>query len=366
MGNDRFMDKQAVQSLIEEIRRLAQRPMRFMEVCGTHTMSIFRHGIRTLLPKEIELVSGPGCPVCVTPVGQIDQMINLSLIPGVAVATFGDMLRVPGSKGSLAEARARGGQVEVVYSPVDALMLAKDQPNGTICFLGIGFETTTPSVAATILQARENRIRNFCVYSTHKLMPPALDALMAEPDLDIDGLLCPGHVSTIIGTQAYGPISEKYGLPCVVAGFEPLDILLGVYMLVRQVVDGRCQVENAYERAVSAQGNERARRVTEAVFEPVGSRWRGLGFIDASGLALREEFGELDARCRFELKEIDIPDPKGCRCSRIIKGIETPGACPLFSNVCTPLHPVGPCMVSSEGTCAAYYKYGGILEEKIR
>ena len=357
-GSNFYRNPGVVQALVKKIRGVANRPMRFMEVCGTHTMSIFRYGIKGLLPREISLISGPGCPVCVTPAAQIDQMIALSLRGGVTVATFGDLVRVPGSRSSLAEARAMGAGLQVVYSPADALEMAMKDGSKTVVFLGIGFETTTPSVAATILQAARNRVRNFCVFSSHKLMPPALHALFSDSGPRVDGLLCPGHVSTIIGARAYVPVAEAYGLPCVVAGFEPVDILQGIYMLARQVAEGRNDVENAYARAVTWQGNRRARKVTARVFEPVPARWRGLGDVDASGLKIKEEFGEFDARERFSLKETEAEEPSGCKCGHVIKGMALPTSCPLFSRSCTPSRPVGPCMVSGEGTCAAYYKYG--------
>ena len=353
-----YRDRGLVEALSRKIRAAVRRPVRFMEVCGTHTMSIFRHGIKSILPPEIELVSGPGCPVCVTPAGEIDQMIALSLMPRTTVATFGDLVRVPGSRGSLAEARAEGARVEVVYSPADALEMAIKAPGRTIVFLGIGFETTTPAVAATILQAGKMGIDNFCCFSSHKLMPPALDVLLSDPALDVDGLLCPGHVSTITGYAAYEPLAEKYQVPCVVAGFEPVDILRGICMLARQVSEGICRVENAYERAVSREGNDCALTVTKTVFEPCTAGWRGLGSIKLSGLGIREELRDLDARRRFRLEEMTAPEPAGCRCDQVIKGMARPPSCPLFAGACTPTHPVGPCMVSSEGTCAAYYKYG--------
>ena len=356
---DLYRDPRAVEALVKRIRSVAVRPMQFMEVCGTHTMSIFRYGVKDLLPSEIQLISGPGCPVCVTPAGEIDQMINLSLMDGVIVASFGDLVRVPGTRGSLADARAQGARVEIVYSPADALELARHEPTKTVAFLGIGFETTAPSVAATILQAARDEVENFCVFSSHKLMPPALHALLSDPSLKVDGLLCPGHVSTVIGAKAYEPVAEKYGLPCVVAGFEPGDILQGIYMLARQAAEERHEVENAYSRAVLWQGNQRARRITEMVFEPGDAGWRGLGMVEASGLFIRNEFSSLDARKRFALTDKEVPEPYGCLCGQVIKGMALPASCPHFSKSCTPLSPVGPCMVSSEGTCAAYYKYGG-------
>ncbi len=351
--------KGMAQGLLSKIKDASSgKPMCFMEVCGTHTMSIFRSGIRKLLPREIRLVSGPGCPVCVTPVGEIDQMIELSLLPGVITATFGDILRVPGSTYNLSEARARGAEIKVVYSPADALEIAENNPDKKVVFLGIGFETTAPSVAATILQAHRNNLKNFMVFSSHKLMPPALDVLLSDPEIDMDGLICPGHVSTIIGARAFEPVAEKFQMPCVVTGFEPLDILQGICMLAQQVSRGENMVENAYRRAVSWDGNRRARKIIETVFKPADARWRGLGTIAGSGLEIRKEFRKFDARRHFGTREKTVPEPKGCQCAQIIKGMALPSSCPMFSRACTPLTPVGPCMVSSEGTCAAYYKYG--------
>jgi len=354
-------EKEFLDGLVAEIRKVVQgQSMRFMEVCGTHTMSIFQEGLRTLLPSEITLISGPGCPVCVTPAGEIAQMVELSLKPEVILCTFGDLVRVPGSRGSLAEARACGADVQVVYSPSDALAKAEENPAKDVVFLGIGFETTIPSVAATIIQAHRKEIGNFFVYPSHKLMPPALDKLLSDPELEVDGLLCPGHVCTIIGTKALEPLAETHEIPCVVAGFRAMDILLGIYMLAIQVKQDRAEVENAYQRAVTRQGNKRALEVTRQVFRPTDATWRGLGPISRSGMGFREEFKRFDARRRFMLEDKILPDPKGCKCAQVIKGMTLPPSCPLFSSTCSPLNPVGPCMVSSEGTCAAYYKYGGL------
>ena len=355
-----FRDPVLAAKLTERIRETVSGPVRIMEVCGTHTMAIFRHGIRSLLPKEVELISGPGCPVCVTSGGDLDQIIDLASIPGVILATFGDLIRVPGSKGkNLAEARAEGAEVEIVYSPADALKIAEktDKP---VIFPAIGFETTIPIIAATVLEARQKKLNNFMLLVSHKVVPPALDALLNDPELAIDGLLCPGHVSAILGKQAYQPITEQFHVPCVIAGFEPIDILSGILSLASQVRDGRAEVENTYNRVVSSTGNERARKIIDMVFEPCDVAWRGLGTIPGSGLTLRKEFQEHDARKYFELSTVTVPEPKGCRCGEILTGKVKPPECPLFNTRCTPTQPVGPCMVSSEGTCAAYSKYGGI------
>ena len=355
-----FRDRELAEKLTERIRENVQGPVRIMEVCGTHTMAIFRHGIRSLLPDEVELISGPGCPVCVTSGGEIDQIIDLASIPGVILATFGDLIRVPGSKGkNLSEARAEGAQVEIVYSPTDALKIAEktDKP---VIFPAIGFETTIPVIAATVLEAKQKQLSNFMLLVSHKVVPPALDALLSDPDLAIDGLLCPGHVSAIVGEQAYHNATEQFHIPCAIAGFEPIDILSGIYSLVSQVRDGRAEVENTYNRVVNKTGNEKARKIIDMVFEPCDATWRGLGTIPGSGLALKKEFWGHDARKYFEISPVSVPEPKGCRCGEILTGKVKPPECPMFNTRCTPTSPIGPCMVSSEGTCAAYSKYGGL------
>ena len=344
--------------MISELRGLASRPVRLMEVCGTHTVSIFRHGLRSLLPPEIVLISGPGCPVCVTPAGEIDAFVSLAKRPGITVVTFGDLVRVPGSGGSLAEARARGARIEVVYSPIDALQIARQRPGDTVVFLGVGFETTAPTVAATMIEARRQNLGNFTLFAAHKTVPPALDGLLGDGEVALDGLICPGHVSTVLGASAYRPLVEKYRMPCVVAGFEPVDILAAILQLARQVIEGEARVMNAYPRAVRWGGNERARAVMDEVFEQADSEWRGLGTIPKSGLALRPEWADLDAVCRLDVAVQSAAEPEGCMCGEVLKGLVTPPDCPLFAHGCTPLAPVGPCMVSSEGTCAAHFRYG--------
>lgn len=355
-----FRDRRLAAALTGRIRENLTGPLRIMEVCGTHTMAIFRHGIRSLLPDEIELISGPGCPVCVTATGDIDRMIALAAKPGVTLATFGDLLRVPGSEGkSLAMARAEGARVEIVYSPADALELARNTDD-LVVFPAIGFETTIPVIAATVLEARSGDVRNFMLLVSHKVVPPALEVLLSDPELAIDGLLCPGHVSAIIGEQAYQPLVERFHIPCVIAGFEPLDILSAVYMLTRQAGRGQALVENCYGRVVGREGNPRAREIIYRVFKPCDAWWRGLGEIPASGLELQAEFKDFDAATRFELPDVFVPEPKGCRCGEILTARIKPPLCPLFNTRCTPTHPIGPCMVSSEGTCAAYSKYGDL------
>jgi hydrogenase expression/formation protein HypD len=356
---DAFRSREITAPLVEEIARSLTRPVRIMEVCGTHTMSIFRHGVRSLLPPGLTLLSGPGCPVCVTPASHINAFLAAARLPQVTIATFGDLIRVPGSEGSLASARAQGARVEIVYSPIDALTLAQAEPERTVVFPAIGFETTAPTIAATILQAERLGIENFRIIAAAKTMPQALEALMADPELQVDGLLCPGHVSAIIGADAYLPFAERYGLACAVAGFEPADILAGLLSLIRQINHGQPQVDNCYTRAVTAGGNRKAQALIAEVFQPADSEWRGLGVIGGSGLVLREKYQRFDAVQQLALKVQPAVDPKGCRCGEILKGRLLPPECPLYGTACTPLQPVGPCMVSNEGTCAAYYRYSG-------
>lgn len=356
---DEFRDEKLAKPLVAELEKAVTKPLRVMEVCGSHTMAIFRNGIRSILPKGLELISGPGCPVCVTSASHMDAFISMADQPGVRVAIFGDLFRVPGTNGcSLANATARGAKVDIVYSPMDALELARQHTNETVVFLGVGFETTTPGIAATILAAQKEKIPNFSVFSTHKVMPPALNALLDDADLQLDGLLCPGHVSAIIGAGAYQPLVEKYGLSCVVAGFETVDLLSGLILLARQVGEGTASIENSYSRVVSWEGNPRARKMVDQIMEPTDTEWRGLGVIPASGLAIRKEYEEFDAEVRFGITLPKSSEIKGCRCGEILKGIITPVKCPLFNRRCTPTNPIGPCMVSSEGSCSAYHKYG--------
>lgn len=354
---DEYRDAELARELTRRIREASTRPVRLMEICGTHTMAIFRHGIRSLLPEHIELVSGPGCPVCVTSVEEIDRCVKLAGSPEVIVTTFGDMLRVPGSGDSLQRRAGQGADVRMVYASLDALRIAAENPGKQVVFLGIGFETTAPTVAAAVKAARDRGLSNFSVLSAHKLLPPAMEALVSSGDLGIDGFLCPGHVSTIIGTSSYADVASRFGVPCVVAGFEPVDILQSVFMLVRQIEVGEAQAEIQYTRAVAPDGNPAALQLIDEVFEPCDSVWRGLGPIPRSGLAFREEFAAFDARSRFDLTIPPAREPAGCRCAEVLKGTVRPPECPLFRSTCTPRTPVGACMVSSEGTCAAYYKY---------
>jgi len=360
---DEFRDNSLAKRLLEELHDSVKRgnPFRVMEVCGTHTMAIFRSGLRSLLPEGLQLISGPGCPVCVTSASHIDAIMEMANIANTRIALFGDLFRVPGSNNqSLAYASSQGAKVDIVYSPMDCLQLACDNPDDLIIFLGVGFETTTPTIAATILAAQNSNIENFAVFSTHKVMPPPLIALLDDPELQIDGLLCPGHVSAIIGADAYQPLVDSYGLSCVVGGFETTDILQALILLSRQIGAGKPSVENAYTRVVSRKGNKRAANMVSEIFQPVDMEWRGLGVIPQSGLAIREKYGRYDAEKRLDMSFKAAAEPKGCRCGEILKGKELPTQCPLYAKRCTPASPIGPCMVSSEGTCAAFYKYGGV------
>ena len=335
-------------------------PLTIMEVCGTHTVAIFRHGVRQLLPPGVRLLSGPGCPVCVTPNGEIDQAIALVGAPGVTLTTFGDMLRVPGSRSSLQQARAGGADVRIVYSPLDAVRLAQSAPDRQVVFFAVGFETTSPAVAGALVEARRLGLRNFSAFSAHKLIPPAMRLLLESGETRIDGFLCPGHVSAIIGARPYEFIARDYGVPCVVAGFEPLDVLQAIDMLVAQVAAREARVEIQYRRTVRWEGNPAALRCLDEVFEPHDVAWRGLGVIPRSGLRLRPSYQELDAALRFPVETPPAREHPGCLCGAVLRGAKEPPECKLFGRTCTPEHPIGPCMVSTEGTCAAWYQYSGV------
>ncbi len=354
---EEYRNPELSRQLIGQIRALSRKNIRLMEVCGTHTMSIFRNGIRSVLPETISLLSGPGCPVCVTDQREIDAFIRIARRENVTVATFGDLLRVPGSESSLEKERAAGRDIRIVYSTFDALEIARNHPDRNVVFLGVGFETTAPTVAASLQAARAGAVGNYLVFSAHKQVIPALFALMDMESLAIDGFLLPGHVSVIIGVEAYRPVFEKHGVPSVVAGFEPGDILDAVRLLVNQIETGAPALENAYVRAVTPEGNAKARQLLADVFTPVDTAWRGMGMIPGSGLAIREEYAAHDAQKVLEIPLEPASEPKGCRCGQVITGQMTPPECPLYRKTCTPMNPVGPCMVSSEGTCAAYYRY---------
>jgi len=353
-----YRDGKVAGRLTEILKKYESLPnVRFMEVCGTHTVSICRHGIRDLLPSAITLTSGPGCPVCVTATADIDTFIKAAELENSIITTFGDLLRVPGSKSSLQDARAEGADIRTVYSSLDALEIARQNPERQVIFLGVGFETTTPTVAAAIITAEQEGLRNFSVISSNKIMPPALDALLADPEIQIDGLICPGHVSIMIGADAYEPFVKRYKIPCVIAGFEPVDILKAVILLAEQVKTGDPKVEIAYGRAVTRAGNRQAMNIMYQVFEPVDALWRGLTTIPGSGLEIRFEYDYFNARKRFDLSIKEAKDPAGCACGDVLKSIKTPADCKLFGKACVPEHPIGPCMVSGEGACGAYYKY---------
>ncbi|MBR0208165.1 MAG: hydrogenase formation protein HypD [Oscillospiraceae bacterium] len=345
--------------VLDAIRALPLGEIRLMEVCGTHTMAIARSGIRSMLPENVKLLSGPGCPVCVTPGEVIDAVLELAMHPGVVIATYGDMVRVPGSTpgDNLARRRALGARVEVVYSPVDAVTIAQENPDKEVVFLGVGFETTAPGTAAAVLTAKEKGVGNFSLFSMLKTVEPALRALIASEGFNVQGFLCPGHVATIIGEEGFHFLPRDYALPAVISGFEPEDILSSVYLLARQLAEGKALVQNEYRRAVAPQGNPLARAMMEKCFAPRRDLWRGLGAIEASGLQLREELAEYDAEKKFGVAYKAAAKPTVCRCGEVITGRLTPAQCPLFGKRCTPEDPVGPCMVSSEGACAAYYKY---------
>jgi len=346
--------------LAEEISAISKRPARLMEVCGTHSHAVARYGISQLLPNHIELLSGPGCPVCVTPTGEVDAALDLARRPGVTIATFGDMIRVPGSDSTLADERARGASIKVIFSPIEAVDLAAS--GAEVVLLGVGFDTTAPGVAIAVAEAERREVDGFSLLCAHKLLIPALEALLSAPDLAIDGLIAPGHVSTIIGANAYLPLAEQFHMPCVVAGFEPTDIMRAVLALVRQIEAGEAEVGNEYPRSVKPEGNPRAVEAIHRVFEPCNSEWRGMGVIPSSGLELRTEYRRFDALERYGVEVHQGRDDPRCRCGEVLRGALRPDRCGAFGQACTPDHPLGPCMVSSEGACAAVYKYRPIDE----
>jgi hydrogenase expression/formation protein HypD len=362
---DEYRDPRAAQALVARITELAADDgFKFMEVCGGHTHTIYRHGIEHVLPASVELVHGPGCPVCVIPMGRVDDAIAVAKEPGVIFTSFGDMMRVPGSNGNLLRAKAEGADVRFVYSPLDALRIAIDNPGREVVFFAVGFETTAPSTALTVLQAQQRRVENFTVFSNHVTIVPPLRAILESPDLRLDGFLGPGHVSTVVGQRPYRFVPAQYGKPLVTAGFEPLDILQAIAMLLNQIREGRCEVENQYSRVVREEGNPRALAVLGQVFElRPHFEWRGLGFISQSALKLRSEFAAFDAELRYRIPGVRVADPKACQCGEVLKGVIKPWECKVFGTACTPETPIGTCMVSSEGACAAYYNFGRMHRE---
>jgi hydrogenase expression/formation protein HypD len=366
---DEFRSPDAAKRLAEQIAGMVEpgRAYKFMEVCGGHTHSIYKHGIEDLLPPAIELVHGPGCPVCVIPMGRQDDALSIARRPEVIFTTFGDMMRVPASEGSLLDAKARGADVRMVYSPLDALKIARNNPDRDVVFFAIGFETTAPSTALTLLRARAEGIRNFFVFANHVTIIPAIRAILDSPDLRLDGFIGPGHVSTVIGLRPYRFIARDHGRPVVVSGFEPVDVLQGVYLILRQLAEGRSEVENQYSRVVRDAGNARALQVMAETMElRTTFEWRGLGFISQSALKLRAEFADWDAEVRYDIPGVRVADPKACQCGEVLKGVIKPWECKVFGTACTPDHPIGTCMVSSEGACAAYFNYGRLTRRRGR
>ncbi|MEU5723604.1 hydrogenase formation protein HypD [Micromonospora sp. NPDC047738] len=365
---DEYRDADKAQALATQIAALCEpgRQYKFMEVCGGHTHTIYKHGIEDYLPENVSLVHGPGCPVCVIPMGRVDDAIAIAHEPGVIMTAFGDMMRVPGGNGSFLDAKAAGADIRMVYSPLDALKIARTNPDRKVVFMAIGFETTSPSTAMTVLRAAAEGVDNFSVFCNHVTILPAIKAILDSPDLRLDGFLGPGHVSTVIGCRPYEFIARDYGKPLVCAGFEPLDLLQSVYLLLKQLAEGRCEVENQYTRVVPWDGNLRA---LEAIGRVMRLRpyfeWRGLGFISHSALRMRDEYAAYDAERIFEVPGVRVADPKACQCGEVLKGVLKPWECKVFGTACTPETPIGTCMVSSEGACAAYYNFGRFARQRL-
>lgn len=365
---DEFRDPEHARALIAQIERLVasidvcrRRPLQIMEVCGGHTHAIFRYGLHRMLPKAVEFVHGPGCPVCVLPMGRVDDCVAIAEQPNVIFTTFGDAMRVPGSRGSLLQAKARGADVRMVYSPLDALRIAAENPTREVVFFGLGFETTMPSTALTVLEAHRQGIANFSLFCNHITIIPTIKAILDSPGLQLDGFLGPGHVSMVIGTGPYRFIAERYLRPIVIAGFEPLDVLQSVWMVLKQIAEGRHAVENQYGRVVPETGNAQALTAVTEVFElREFFEWRGLGSIDQSGVRVRERYAAYDAERKFAMPNVKIADPKACQCGEVLKGAIRPDQCKVFGTACTPETPLGALMVSSEGACAACYSYGRV------
>ncbi|MFD2764917.1 hydrogenase formation protein HypD [Micromonospora eburnea] len=365
---DEYRDAEQAQALAAQIAALCEpgRQYKFMEVCGGHTHTIYKHGIEDYLPENVSLVHGPGCPVCVIPMGRVDDAIAIAHEPGVIMTAFGDMMRVPGGSGSFFDAKAAGADIRMVYSPLDALKIARTNPDRRVVFMAIGFETTSPSTAMTVLRAAAEGIGNFSVFCNHVTILPAIKAILDSPDLRLDGFLGPGHVSTVIGCRPYEFIARDHGKPLVCAGFEPLDLLQSVFMLLKQLTEGRCEVENQYTRVVPWDGNLRALEAIGRVMElrPY-FEWRGLGFISHSALRMRDEYAAFDAERLFDVPGVRVADPKACQCGEVLKGVLKPWECKVFGTACTPETPIGTCMVSSEGACAAYYNFGRFTRQRL-
>jgi hydrogenase expression/formation protein HypD len=363
---DEFRDPEKARALARDIRRLVaripqarNRPLQIMEVCGGHTHAIFRYGIQQMLPEEVEFVHGPGCPVCVLPMGRVDNCVTLAERPEVIFTTFGDAMRVPGSRKSLLKAKADGADVRMVYSPLDALALARKNPDREVIFFGLGFETTMPSTAMTLIQAKAKRVRNFSLFCNHITIIPTMKAMLDSADMQLDGFLGPGHVSMVIGTRPYAFVAGHYAKPITIAGFEPLDVLQSLWMVLKQIAEGRCEVENQYGRVVLSDGNQAALAAIQEVFElREFFEWRGLGSIDHSGVRVRVGYADFDAEKKFAVPDVKIADPKACQCGEVLKGVIKPHQCKVFGSACTPETPLGSLMVSTEGACAAYYNYG--------
>jgi hydrogenase expression/formation protein HypD len=355
---EEYRDPELGKKLLERIHKRSRKRTRLMEFCGGHTVAIFKHGLRQLLPPNIEMLSGPGCPVCVTSAADLDKAIALSKLPNVIITSFGDMVRVPGSQTSLQKAKAEGADVRIVYSTQDALAIARDNPEKSVVFIGIGFETTAPTIAASILQAEQENLNNYFVLSLHKVCPPIMKAILDLGEVRLNGIICPGHVSVVIGSKPYQFIADDYRIACAVSGFEPVDILLAVDRLVEQIENDKPSVEIAYRRGVKVEGNLPALKLMDIVFEVGEADWRGIGVVPGSGLNIRKKYERFDAEKNFKINPGPAKEPKGCICGAVLRGVSTPLDCKLFRVKCTPESPVGPCMVSSEGSCATYYQYG--------
>jgi hydrogenase expression/formation protein HypD len=366
---DEYRDAAKARMLAARIAGLCEpgRRYRLMEVCGGHTHTIYKHGLEDFLPEAVRLVHGPGCPVCVIPMGRVDDAIAIAEHRDVIMTSFGDMMRVPGGRGSFFDAKAAGADIRMVYSPLDALKIARSNPDRRVVFMAIGFETTAPSTAVTVLRAAAEGLRNFSIFCNHVMIIPAIKAILDSPGLRLDGFLGPGHVSTVIGCRPYEFVAREYGRPLVCSGFEPLDILQSVHMLLRLLADGRAEVANQYTRAVSWEGNPRAVRAIGEVMEPRPYfEWRGLGFISHSALRVKDAYAAFDAERVFELPGVRVADPKACQCGEVLKGVLKPWECKVFGTACTPETPIGTCMVSSEGACAAYYNFGRFTRTRVK